>query len=107
MEIKTYEDEDLQEVSVESELATKSGFKFMFVADLPGDNPDLFPDLDNKMLTERLKEKGVIDAQMSADPEDCVFYIYFAHREHGRRFISAINHYLLAKAEKLSEAQGF
>ena len=102
MEIKTYDDEDLQDyVTAEDDVPR---YSYQFIADLPGDNPDLFSTMDNHDMCERLVARGVITPQMTADEESCCFYIYFTCREDGRKFISALNSYLLKKAEKLQDA---
>ena len=102
MEMKLYDEGDLRDTKYRS---AKEPWEF--IADLPGDNPDLFEDLDNNSLTERLKAYGVIKECDVADPETCCSYVYFVDKRHGLRFIKKLNEYILEKARLLEQSANF
>ena len=101
MVIETYEFEDLRDAPEGAD------HRYEFIADLPGDNPDIFRDMDNQQALVRLNERGVLDNEMRPEVEVACFYIYFTTQEAGRRFISKLNGYIINKAKKLEEASEF
>lgn len=100
MDIKTYD---------ESDLTRQKGPNYFYglIVDLPGDNPDLFGDMDNNDMAGRLKEKGVVGNSDSLAPEPCCFYIYFLNLKAGREFLKKLNVYITDKARMVSEARAY
>ena len=102
MNIKMYEDEDILDSHQES---TKH--KYEFIADLVGDNSDIFAEWTNEELFERLQEREVLarcpDAVLSGD---CL-YVHFGTREDARKFIGKLNEYIMHKAKLLESFQDY
>lgn len=102
MEMKLYDEDDLRDTKYRSGTEP-----WEFIADLPGDNPDLFEDLDNHSMVERLREFGAVGADDVTDPEACCTYIYFKKKADGLRFIKKLNKYIIEKATLVEKAQNF
>ena len=103
MQIKTYDETDLQEYTYSNE------FRHQFIADVVGDNADLFDDvvMDNNELGHKLKELGAIGSNDSLDTESCCFYIYFKTKRDGVSFLKKLTAYLTQKLKLIKEAKEF
>jgi hypothetical protein len=103
MEVKTYTDDDLRSTEYRD-----GDEPLEFIADIPGDNPDLLEGMDNHEVRDRLKEFGIMyDGGVRDDCESCCSYYYFKDKATGRRFINKLNQYLLMKAELNEAARNF
>lgn len=102
MNIKMYEDEDILDSHQEN-----SKHKHEFIADLVGDNADIFDDWTNEELFERLQERKVLAPCPAAFLNgDCV-YVHFDTREDARKFIGRLNEYIMNKAKLLEAFQDY
>jgi hypothetical protein len=82
-------------------------YKFAFIADVPGESPDVLGDYDNHLLATRLERFGAVGSDDRLDCESCCFYIYFRTKQAGFNFITKLNAYLSQKAQLLREAATF
>lgn len=101
MEIKTYDHTDLQVMEDNS-----SKFKFKFIADVAGDNPDVF-DGDNHLVANKLKSLGALGREDGLDEESSCFYIYFKTREAGIAFLKKLSAYIKQKKTLVEKARDF
>ena len=103
MQIKTYDESDLQEYTYNKK------FKFQFIANVTADNHELFADtdMDNNQLGEKLEELGAVGKSDSLDTEMCCFYIYFKTKDAGVSFLKKLTAYLEQKRKLLQKAKAF
>jgi hypothetical protein len=102
MEIKTYNHTDLR--SIENREDNK--YLFEFIADVAGDNPDIF-DGDNHEVARKLKSLGAFGKGDCPDEESCLFYIYFKSKKSGIEFIKKLSAYIRQKKSILEKAQAY
>lgn len=109
MNIHFYNESDIRTLSTPKEYITIDGesYPFEFIADVPGDNPDVLGDYDNQVLADRLERFGAVGKDDRLDCEMCCFYIYFRTKEDGLKFIKKLNEYLSQKASLLLDAAAF
>jgi hypothetical protein len=100
MNIKTYDESDLRKCD-------HDGYKYEFIQDVPGDNPDIFGEYDNNEISDRLQEHSVYGKKDVCDPESCILYVYFKDHLSGKSFIKRLNDYITEKAKKVQDAQQF
>jgi len=105
MDLHLYSGDDLRN----SQSLTIDGneYKFSFIADVPGDNPDVFGEFDNHELADRLQRFKAIGDDDRLDCEMCCFYIYFQRKEDGLAFIQKLNAYISQRSRLLREAEAF
>jgi hypothetical protein len=103
MQIKTYDESDLQEYTYDK------NFKFQFIANVTADNGELFEgeDMDNNQLGNKLTELGAVGKSDSLDTEMCCFYIYFKTKQAGATFLKKLNAYLEQKRKLLQKAKAY
>ena len=107
LEYHIYDSTDLREVE-NYDPALAEGWRFMFYADVAGDNSDLFADpIDNKGLTDKLKSVGAVDKEVLLSPEACCFYAYFTSKKSGVEFLKKLSAYLVQKKSLLEKAKDF
>ena len=80
-------------------------YGFTFMADVPGDNPDVLGEYDNHILADKLTRFGAVGDNDRLDCETCCFYMYFQQKVDGIAFIKKLNAYLSQKARLLREAE--
>jgi len=106
MNIHFYQENDIR-LSSESNNIDGKEYPFTFIADVPGDNPDVLGDYDNHVLADRLTRFGALGEDDRLDCESCCFYAFFAHKVDGLAFIERLNSYLSQKSRLLREAEAF
>lgn len=103
--IKTYGEDDLTEYTYDTK------FKWQFIADVVGDNGDVFAHDDgwvnNNELGSRLEKLGAVTKGVCLDTESCCFYAYFKTKAAGVAFLKKLNAYLSQKANLLRQAKEF
>jgi hypothetical protein len=101
MEHKTYDATDLREYP-------DGEHPFEFVADVAGDNSDLFDyAVSNHDIANKLTELGAVTDGVVLDEEDCCFYAYFDSKEEGIAFLKKLSAYLKQKAQLLEKARAY
>jgi len=105
MNIHFYNEEDIR--TQPSLLIDGDTYDFMFVGDVPGDNPDVLGEYDNHILADRLERFGAVGKDDRLDCEACCFYIYFRTKNSGLEFVEKLNEYLSQKAKLMREAEAF
>jgi hypothetical protein len=107
MQIKTYDETDLRELTCTDSQNVK--FKYQFIADVAGDNIDVFEDIsiDNNELGTKMWELGAVGARDCLDTESCCFYIYFKTKKDGIAFLKKLSAYLIQKKKLLEEAKAY
>jgi hypothetical protein len=100
MEIKTYDHTDLQDYQYDEK------FKCSFIADVVGDNPDIFQG-DNNDVADKLKKLGAVGKHDQLDSEGGCFYIYFRTKEAGMAFLKKLSAYIRQKKTLLEKAEAF
>jgi len=103
MNVKTYDYDDLRSTDYRND----DTYKFEFIADIAGDNADLFDGLDNHEVNVKLKKKGVLSKEDCDDVESCCYYVYFKTKEAGMSFIDKLNGYIAEKAQLIRAAAAF
>jgi len=106
MNLKLYDETDIQE-KPEQQSESGEAFRFSFVRDLPGDNPDVLGDYNNVELARKLQELGAFGPDDQLDPEVGCFYAYFNTRKDAWEFIRKLNAYVGQKARLLQEAKAY
>jgi hypothetical protein len=82
-------------------------YPYSFIADVPGDNPDVLGDYDNNILADRLQEFRAVGGDDRLDCETCCFYAYFLDRPAAVAFIKKLNAYISQKSRLIRAAQAF
>lgn len=106
MELKLYDDEDIRKEETHVSFDGKK-YPYAFIADVPGDNPDVLGEYDNIKLAIRLEEFKAITKGMKLTCEVCCFYGYFESLMIARAFIKKLNAYISQKSRLMREAQAF
>jgi hypothetical protein len=103
-----YSEDDIRhhEASEVTVIDGKS-YAFSFIADVPGDNPDVLGDYDNRVLADRLTRFGALGKDDRLDCEICCFYAYFRRNTDGLAFLRKLNAYLSQKSRLIREANAF
>ena len=100
MDVKTYDHTDLRVYDYDKK------YKFEFIADVAGDNPDVFEG-DNHDVANKLKSLGAIGKEDCLDEESACFYIYFKSREAGVAFLKKLSAYIRQKKALYEKAKAF
>lgn len=90
---------------------TDSKHPFMFLADVAGDNAELFElqdnYIDNHYIANKLKELGAVGPGVVLDEEACMFYAYFTTQHVGTEFLRKLSAWLVQKAHLLEKAKAY
>lgn len=85
--------------------------RFMFLADVAGDNSELFglqdDYVDNHYIARHLKELGAVGAGVVLDEESCMFYAYFTTQHAGTEFLQKLSAWLVQKARLIEKAKAY
>lgn len=100
MVIKTYDSSDLRPYTYDA------AYKFEFIADVAGDNPDIFEG-DNHDVADKLKSLGAIGKGDELDEESGCFFIYFKTEEAGIAFLKKLSAYIRQKKNRIEKAKAF
>lgn len=104
MEIKTYDHTDLRSTDYRND----KDYKFEFIADLVGDNPEVFEECDdNHAVANKLKSLGAFGKGDVPDEEASCFYIYFKDKSAGMAFLKKLSAYIRQKKHLLEKAKAF
>ena len=107
MQFQQYDASDLRS----TEYRKDPDYPFEFIADVAGDNADLFvmdeEVVDNNELGRRMAELGAVTKGVKLDPESCCFYAYFKSGPDGIAFLKKLSAYLSQKAKLLEKAKAF
>jgi hypothetical protein len=104
MEIKIYDHSDLRSTDYRDDKK----YKFEFIADLLGDNPEIFEDCgDNHGVANKLKQLGAFGKGDSPDEEAACFYIYFRDKAAGVNFLKKLSAYIRQKKSLIETAKAF
>lgn len=106
MNIHFYQEDDLR-TNGEPRVIDGDSYYYKFMADVPGDNPDVLGEYDNHVLADRLTRFGALGEGDRLDCETCCFYAYFQHKTDGLTFIQKLNDYLSRKSKLMREADAF
>ena len=108
MDVHFYKKDDLRHLGAE-EAPTIDGtvYPYAFIADVPGDNPDVLGDYDNHALADRLTQFKAIGPSDRLDCESCCFYAYFQEKEDGVNFVRRLNAYISQKSRLIRAANSF
>jgi hypothetical protein len=83
-------------------------YKYEFIADLIGDNPDIFEKCDdNHTVADKLKSLGAFGKEDIPDEESSCFYIYFKDKGAGVSFLRKLSAYIRHKKHLLEKARAF
>jgi len=110
MELRKYGYQDLRELDAEQQKVL--GRKFEFIADVVGDNPDLFV-LDNDVVTDncslvsKLRDLGAFSKQDHVECKSACLWIYFNRKDDGLNFVHKLTAYLIQKAKLIEKARGY
>ena len=105
MNIHLYSEDDIRsEKNVEID---GESYPFSFVADVPGDNPDVLGEYDNHALADRLTRFKAMGEEDRLDCESCCFYAHFRRKQDGLSFVKKLNAYISQKSRLIREANAF
>lgn len=99
----------LPETSIdEIPLSERSGHSaYSFHANLSYTYKDIFPEMDNYDVEDRLWERGVIGQDDFRDSESCELVVYFLNYVNAANFIVRLNEYIQKKIEKFEDALNY
>lgn len=106
MKLRFYDESDIQVANKPYHFDNKT-YPFEFIADVPGDNPDVLGDYDNNYLADKLQRFCALGKGDKLDCESSCFYIYFTTKTAGLAFLKKLNAYLSQKSRLLREAESF
>ena len=109
MEVKKYDHTDLREL--DPERKKHEGFAFEFIADVVGDNPDLFAveddAVDDVSFSVKLESLGAFGKNDKIEAEASCLWVYFRCRADGTAFLHKLTAYLVQKAKLIDKAKGY
>lgn len=81
--------------------------KYVFSANMSHGFKEIFPEMDNYDVEDRLWERGVILPENQRDSESCQMNIWFASEEEADKFIDRLNTYMCKKVQMMEDALNF
>jgi hypothetical protein len=87
--------------------ARSDNIAYSFHANLAFMYKNVFPDMNNYDIEDRLWERGVISEDDFRDSEFCEFVVYFNSFQDAESFINRLNTYISKKISKFEEALNF
>ena len=110
MEVRRYNHEDLR--ALDEEQRKVYGSSFEFIADVVGDNPDVFSldndsVTDNSALVSKLRTLGAFGKEDHVECKGACLWIYFKRKEDGLNFVHRLTAYLVQKAKLIEKARGY
>jgi len=80
---------------------------YVFIANIAHGYSQIFPDMDNYDIEDRLWHRGVIRSHNRRGSEFCELVIFFYSLEDARGFLDRLNNYISQKIKKFEDALNF